>query len=549
MTERDRQRFPGWLRALALLFCAAVFFSACGCPGAGHADSSADDAVSITFGYWDVDSVQNAAQSDRITRTLEEKFGFQASVQSFNWSNYKSQYQILAATGELPDVFTNVLLSSSDAGDTALFNQMVEKGELMPLPDDLSAYPHLAALLSDYEYLRHDDGHMYAIPHPLFAEELLSSSDAAMLVRRDWMESLGLDDPQSFDEFLALAAAFSSDDPDGNGKDDTFGYNVNSLAALGKWVILGIAPECNVYSWVEGGDGSFAPCWMTEEFREVVSAYRRLYETGALDPNFFSKNPAAVVDDFVSGRLGLLEYKSSASALAELKEFWEEKNELPFAECVDVLPVFPSSDGVRYSSSSNTFWSETYISASVTEEQLDIILSLMDYLLSDEGYLLYTCGIEGEDYRIGGDGEPVSLIADEGSSHLMRLTEKYPSVELWSNLANRGWDSSDFENTPQTRFLYGEDCVTLAKKALDFCRFQTVQVSRPYDFLTFPKEHASYSSEAFSAFIECILGEEDPLAMWDEAVGGLKKNGLEGYVKRQNELYRERSDSAKQPDI
>ena len=39
-----------------------------------------------------------------------------------------------------------------------------------------------------------------------------------------------------------------------------------------------------------------------------------------------------------------------------------------------------------------------YISSSVTDEQLAIILSLMDYLLSDEGNGLYTLGIPGEDY-------------------------------------------------------------------------------------------------------------------------------------------------------
>ena len=75
-----------------------------------------------------------------------------------------------------------------------------------------------------------------------------------MLVRRDWMDNLGISDPESFQDFADMTIAFAKNDPDGNGIDDTLGYNVNSINALGKWVILGIAPECNVYSHKECKD-------------------------------------------------------------------------------------------------------------------------------------------------------------------------------------------------------------------------------------------------------------------------------------------------------
>lgn len=523
--------------AVLLLTCAILTQ---GCASYLSTDTGTQTAApEISFGYWDIDSMQNASSPDGITQYLEDMFGFTASAQSFNWSTYRQQYQILAATDELPDVFTTVMLSSSDADDTALFHQLAASHKIQPLPDDLSDYPHLEALLSDFENLRDEDGHFYAIPHPLFSETILSSSDAALLVRRDWMDALGISDPQNIDEFISMVCAFAQQDPDGNGVDDTQGYNVNSLAALGKWVMLGIAPDCNVYSWIETSSGEYLPSWMTEEFEEVVRVYRTLYTSGGLDPDFYAKNPSAVVDDFASGRLGALEYKSSASALAELKAVWNAKNDLPFDECVDVLPIFPASDGVRYSSSSNTFWSETYISSGVSQKELDIILSLLDYLLSDAGIALYTQGIPGEDYTTAEDGIPVSLLAEEGSSHTMALLEKYPSVELWSNIANCGWDASHFEDTPLTRFLYGEDCVKLSKKALDFCREYTVQVERPYDFLTFPKEHSTYSSNAFDSFIRCIIGTQKPLAMWRDCLNDLCDQGLLDYVARQNQRYQD----------
>ncbi len=502
-------------------------------------DSAKQNTPEISFGYWDLDSLQDSSNSDAITALLEDKFGFRASFQSFDWSTYKEQYQVLAATGDLPDVFTNVLLSSNDANDSALYRQMVNEGFLQPLPEDLSDYPNLQDFLSDYEYLRDEDGHFYAIPHPLFAEDILSSSDAAMLVRKDWMETLDIQPPENIDEFISMTAAFAKEDPDGNGIDDTIGYNVNNLAALGKWVMLGISPECNVFSWIEDTDGSYCPCWMTDSFRDVITAYRKLYQSGGLDPDFYTKNSSTVLNDFTSGKLGALEYKSSASSLAELEDMWNSKNSLPFDSCVAVLPVMKAPDGVRYCNSSSSFWSETYISSSVTDQELDVILTLMDYLLSDEGAELYTRGISGTDYVISADNELVSKIAKEGSAHFVQLLKKYPSVELWSNLVSRGWDASDFEDTQETRFLYNQECVALSQDALTFCENNTVQIDRPYDFHLYPKEHSSFSNTAFDAFIKCIIETEDPLTMWDRALTSMEAQGLSEYVARQNQSYQE----------
>lgn len=149
-------------------------------------------------------------------------------------------------------------------------------------------------------------------------------------------------------------------------------------------MILGIAPECNVYSWTEN-NGFYVPSWSTDAFKQVVKDYRLLYEEGGLDPDFYTKSPSAVMDDFAAGRLGALEYKSSPSSLMELKNRWDALNDKSFEDCVDVLPVFPAPDGIRYSNSSSSFWSESYISSDVDDTKAERILALFEFLLSDEG--------------------------------------------------------------------------------------------------------------------------------------------------------------------
>lgn len=527
----NRKSFFPLLLALAAVF---LFSSP---PFVMAAQKTEPQNIPISFGYWDIDSTANAPAPDGLTAFLEERFSFKARPHSFNWSTYKQQYRILAATDDLPDVFSTNLLSSNDADDTAFFHELIESGDIRPLPADLSPYPCLEALLSHFESHRQKDGLFYCIPRPNFLDTTLSSSDAALVVRRDWMEKLGIEDPENLEDFIKMASAFASQDPDGNQIDDTFGYNANSLSALGKWVILGIAPQCNVYCWTQNQDGSYLPSWLTQDFEQVVLAYRRLYETGGLDPNFYVKNASAVVDDFVSGRLGAMEYKFSASALSQLQDLWEAENDLPFDKCVDVLPIFPAPDGLRYSNSSNLFWSETYISSSISEEAFGRLLSLFDFLLSKEGMTILKLGFQGSDFDYAKDGSLISLLDTKTQTYYNALRKKYPSLNLWSNIVSWGWERSDFEAGPESSFLYSDSCIRLAQKALSFCERETLQIQRPYAFLTYPKEHSTFHASAFHAFIHSIIGKGDPLKLWRASLEKMKENGLEDYVRRQNQLY------------
>ncbi len=539
---------------LIVLLCVVLLLSTLGTSGCASRDAnqepdrrlpgslqnlSFEEHLDISVGYWNIEDMAKAIQPDGMTQYIEELFNITLHPVSVTWSNYKERYQILSATHSLPDIFATLTLSSTDNNDSATFTNMIETGSIRALPEDISSFPVLCQVLESTPFTRYTDGKYYAIPRISFLDPLLGATDAAMLVRRDWMNALGFDDPESLEEFAEMTAAFANSDPDGNGLDDTLGYNVNSLAALGKWVILGIAPECNVYSWVEE-NGRFVPSWTTDAFRDVVLAYSMLYDTGSLDPQFYSKSPINVLEDFASGRLGALEYKSSPPSLAELKDKWDALNDLPFEECVDVLPIFPAPDGVRYSNSSNIFWSESYLSSSVDDKKAERILALLEFLLSEEGQRLCHFGLEGTDYTFE-DGQYQCLLDVEDENLTMVLAGKYPSISLFSGIATWGGGWSDFEVNTMNDLRYGNYNTFLAQKSAIWCRDNTTQVTRPYDFLLSPKEATDQfsTSRAMDAFIQCIIGGGDALARWDHALENMRARGLEEYIDRQNQIFRQ----------
>lgn len=534
-----------------LIFCLAVTLLMGGC--ASPADNSPDiqsalpeslralsfdEHLDISIGYWNIESMMKATEPDALTQYIEELFNITIHPVSVTWSNYKDRYQILSATNSLPDVFATLTLSSNDNNDSATFTELVETQAIQSLPADLSSYPVLSSLLESVPYIQYKDGKNYAIPRMAFVDEILGATDAAMLVRKDWMKSLGIDAPESFIQFAEMTRAFAMDDPDGNGLDDTIGYNVNILDALGKWVILGIAPQCNVYTWVLE-DERYVPSWTTEAFEDVVLSYRYLYESGGLDPDFYSKAPNAIMEDFAAGRLGALEYKSSPSALQEMEQRWNELNEKPFDECVTVLPIFPASDGVRYSNSSSVFWSESFISSSASPQEVERILALFEFLLSERGQELSKYGLEGIEYQKTADGN-LECLVDVGDGNLSSyLSSQYPSYPLFSGIATWGGSWMDFEESEMNYMRYGRISTQLARQSALYYKEHTTQLERPYEFLIFPKESTDIfsTSNALNAFINVIIGSEPPLDMWRDSLNRMKAQGLEEYIDRQNNNF------------
>ena len=88
---------------------------------------------------------------------------------------------------------------------------------------------------------------------------------------------------------------------------------------------------------------------------------------------------------------------------------------------------------------------------------------------------------------------------------------------------------------------FGNFNTVLARKSAIWCRDNTTQIDRPYDFLLSPRESTDQfsTSQALDAFIKCIIGDGDALAEWEHALETMREQGLEEYIDRQNALFRE----------
>ena len=105
---------------------------------------------------------------------------------------------------------------------------------------------------------------------------------AFFTVRRDWLEKLGLRAPETFEEAYRAWRAFTFDDPDGNGKDDTYGYAISMKTDRGEHVgqITPFMLAACVRWYEVDATGRAVPTFNTPSAAFVLDFIKRAYKEG-----------------------------------------------------------------------------------------------------------------------------------------------------------------------------------------------------------------------------------------------------------------------------
>lgn len=219
------------------------------------------------------------------------------------WSVPGSQYQdklnAQISAGDIPDVF-NV--------NSSQLKTLVDNGMVMELTDlfeqNASDFTREMMEADDYTALEQCkmNGGLYALP------SVSGNHDNVpiMWIRRDWMEKLGKEAPTTLAELEALAQAFVSEDPDGNGQDDTYGIALSSDVYGNAFCDLtGIMEIFGAHNgWVEK-DGKAAYGLVQPEMKSVLETMHRWYGSGIIDQEFIAKDTGKVSEDVVAGKVGI----------------------------------------------------------------------------------------------------------------------------------------------------------------------------------------------------------------------------------------------------
>ena len=184
---------------------------------------------------------------------------------------------LLNGSDHLPDI-----LNATDFG----VMDLADDGAVIPLDDYLYLMPDLLAAVGEdrMEYLRQADGHIYTIP---------SITDVpgaqTMMVRKDWLDQLGMSQPQTWEQWVALWRAIRDNDLNGDG-DPT--DEIPFASQYGNESERCLLPLLNAFGIKTSGDtqfcrledGTYTMVYEHPKYPEFLKAMQQLYREGLIDP-------------------------------------------------------------------------------------------------------------------------------------------------------------------------------------------------------------------------------------------------------------------------
>lgn len=238
--------------------------------------------------------------NDPIKAYLEEKFNVTLTFTTCLETDLETVVSTRFASGDLPDL----LRLPSQAYGFTLGEQglLVDASEMYPYMPQTSKFVTQTLL----EWSTMDDGSI-----PFITKYSVSDSDTwGMAVRQDWLDNMNMKMPETLEELKEYARACTFDDPDGNGKNDTW-FMTGAGAGANFQMFSDFAPWFgNQAEHVE--DGVLVSPMLDGTTKGLITFMKELYDMGVLAPDWFIIDWENAKSYSLGNRLGLVDYPVSA---------------------------------------------------------------------------------------------------------------------------------------------------------------------------------------------------------------------------------------------
>lgn len=424
-----------------------------------------------------------------------------------------------AAANDLPDLFQMVSANNDNRG--ALL-RLVDLGLMAPVGDMMPLMPERVKLHYN-DQLALDlvtfYGEQYGLPEPPPIPKR-----EGLVIRKDWLDKLGLDVPTTPEELFAVAEAFTTQDPDGNGKNDTYGFggflNGEGLGTrfdfiMGAYGVPGV--------WNFTGNGDFGLNVRSENYPEALAYFKSLVDAKVIDPDW----PTLTRDDFRArwkqGSFGIM--WEDFAALTNKSNYEPFDTNFPDAEWIPVAaPTGPDGDAYYgvYTGRGQIFG----VSQKAADDgKKEAIARLLEWMATD-GYYLLGFGEEGVNFIIDDNGN----ISTEGLDPVQAYTapERQPYTQMRNQLI--------FYNSEQEIVARYPTYETIAGRLMDPMAFLGFFQNEPWvdgrgiQVILPPANAADFNRYYTEGLIQFVLGQKELNdETWAEYLAGLDSLGAADY--------------------
>jgi len=511
---------------LAVLLALLSPLAATAFGGPGEMKPPAEE-MTISVALWDLAEWGKDPVSQKISADLKIRL----EIMPLSWDNAEEQTNLWAAAGTLPDCTATYTTDQ----DINRFYSWIDQGIIRAIPEKMVAkYPTVKKVFDGYSVLqgvKQIKGGYYFIPRPESLSKQYKADQTALYYRTDWAKKLGIAKrPESLDDFYAMAKAFTQKDPDGNGKNDTYG--ITSPKGSMMYDLFGY----DIEAWMVE-DGKWIPAIVSKRTPANIAFVQKLYREGLWDREFSLNGWRQAVQKFSQGTFGILLRNADVYWINRvIVRFFGPANPGipdPLAAVGLMGPFTVEGRKAGWPQKNETCGTE--ISAKVDDKKLDRILMLTEYLMSPQAKEVAHFGILGEDYTVV-DGKPQPKI-DPATNAPIAIASKYPSFSIFSfSDWDFDWDIAEPGNlsiAPAIKKLAAENRA----------RYNAAAVSEnlAIRLMSTPaKDELTVFGTWRDSFDQIVQGSEDAATAWKKFVDENMAKGLAKAIDEVNAIAKQK---------
>lgn len=341
-------------------------------------------------------------------------------LMAFERDTFMDQLNTRIAGGDIPDIIYRY--ERPDVED------LVRMGVLTEVPFDMikkNAPKYLEATKnfgSDVWMACNVDGKNYGLP---YMQQDMKNGTGTNAWRMDWLEKVGIDKvPETLPEMEEALKRFVNNDPDGNGKNDTYGILAEgkTLTASQCFSAIYMAYGVNPLHWFLQPDGSVKLGMVTTQAREALKLISRWYKEGLIDPEYVVSDGKEKKEKWASNKGGYLDSSTWTRLVSPDGEFYSALMQANPNAKIALAPAIKGPEG-KYGYPSYGGITSSLVFGSQLQKQPEKLARILQVL-----------------EKIGTDKEVHSLMAGQESVHWNRdpKTRTVTYVDQYKDAKLRG---------------------------------------------------------------------------------------------------------------
>lgn len=323
---------------------------------------------------------------------LQKKTGVKLTYIHPTVGSENEELNLMLASRDLPDIIEYQWISFAGGPEKA-----IKDGYIIDLTDVIAQeapnYRNYLDQNPDIEKMvKTDGGKHYAFPF-IRSTELLTVSKGP-IIRKDWLDDLGLEVPETIEEWEVMLRRFR----DEKGAQAPLSYEFSG--GLGGKFLVGAYGIANGF-YQENGSVKYGP--IESGYKDFVTLMRRWYQEGLLDASFTNVDQASVESNILNGRTGATFGWGGQS----IGTWMTHKKEGDSFDLVGATyPTLNKGEKPMFGQREGRYVANGAAAITTSCDNVPLAARFLDYGYSQEGCIVMNFGVENVSFKMV-DGNPV----------------------------------------------------------------------------------------------------------------------------------------------